>query len=164
MQNSVQRALEWGFDPEREPSPVKSVVFLRGSWLEMGKQFAQQAEHAVRVKIAAGIATAIRKYGTKTHALLCMQKYLSVTQKKMPDFIAFLDGTAEMLHMKPQDIYLAYLNYQELDERCSNISVFGSATEDGRLLCGVNCDEAETVNYYAPTVIAYPDNGIPLSG
>lgn len=40
------------FNPEEAPSPVKEVVFLKGSWREMGLQYGQQAKDALHRKVA----------------------------------------------------------------------------------------------------------------
>lgn len=149
----------WRFDPMQMPEPTKSVVFVYGTWWEMGYQFATQAEHAVRVKIVAGIAAAIAKYKNKQHALSCMQDYLDATKSGAPEMVELWDGIADALRLDRCDVYLAYLNYNEGDERCSNVCAYGSATKDGRTLFGLNCDEPETVNFYAPMVVAFPKDG-----
>lgn len=148
-----------GFDATQMPPSTKPIVFISGTWYEMGRQFAEQAGPAVRQKIAYGMANAIKKYGTRRHALECVVDYTRIMEEKAPELLNIWYGIADETGLQREDIMLAYTNFSRSDERCSTISVYGSATKDGQLICGMNCDEDETVNFYAPTVIAYPDEG-----
>jgi len=147
------------FNPARLPEPSKQVVFTSGSWYEMGRQYGKQAEHGVKVKTAAGMAAVITKYKTKSHALECLDVYLELLKRKAPSVFELWNGIADGAGLSREDIYLAYMNFSRLDERCSNISAWGQATASGGMICGMNCDEHETVNYFAPVVAAWPEDG-----
>lgn len=60
-ENDLLRALE--YDPEEMPNGPKSVIFLQGTWYEMGYQYGTQVPDVVKREAAIGLAKKINKYG-----------------------------------------------------------------------------------------------------
>lgn len=143
------------------PTPTlgKSIAFVSGSWYDIGKQFAQQAPESVQVKLAEGTASAIRRFGSKAAAMARMHLHLRVVESVAPEFKRMWEGIADGTGNQREDVFLAYTDFNDATQRCSNLSAWGNATRAGEMLCGMNCDESEYVNYYTPSVILYPENG-----
>lgn len=141
---------------------TKGLVFVSGSWHQMGVQYGKQAKDAVRIKCASGIANAVEYWRRKGTALEAVQEYQKLLEEKAPQISMLWHGIAEGAGLDFTDIGLAYMDFRKTDMRCSNISAWGQAAAGQKTYCGMNCDEKELVNYYAPTVIAYPDCGYPF--
>lgn len=144
------------------PSLTKEVVFVKGSWYQMGVQYGKQAAEAVEAKIASGMASTLDFYGSRERAGEEIGKYCDLLEERAPQIKRFWEGISAGVNRKFLDIALAYTDLRTAGTRCSNISAWGDAAVDQEVYCGMNCDEKELVNHYAPTVVAFPIDGYPF--
>ena len=74
------------FDPEEMPKSSKSVVFLQGSWYEMGYQYGTQVPDVVKREAAIGLAKKINNYGYNV-ASKEADYYIEHYQQHMPELL-----------------------------------------------------------------------------
>lgn len=157
------------FDATEQPEPTKSVVYLSGSWHDMGVQFAEQATEALKREVSEGIADAVATYGWDG-AKEEEQDYLTYYEEHAPELVELYQGMAEGLDIDYEDFMVGMISYvteestDEADEEraadtCSNMAAWGSQTEDNKLIVGADWDSNGTTAYYMPTVVAFPDDG-----
>lgn len=148
------------FDPAMVPPPVKEVIFLRGTWYEMGVQYGQQAKDVVQLIIASKKGFAMRGFGDAEKAWTFVEKnYLPIYEKNIPEMIEFWKGVAESTGLDYKDVVIGSSVFNYIDYGCSTLSTWGSSTYDGRVLAGTNMDEPTYVANYDYAIICYPNEG-----
>ena len=162
-QTSLAKKLK--FDVTAQPEPTKSVVYLSGTWEEMGEQFADQATEALKRHVADGVSGAIESYGWDGARKL-ESKYLTYYEKHAPKLVELYKGMAKGLDVSYEDFMLGMISfYDEPEEEqdseraadtCSTVAAWGSQTQDGKLIVGADWDSNGSDAYYMPTVVAYP--------
>ncbi len=168
VESVQQLAKKLSFDVDEMPQATKKVVYLSGSWKEMGEQFADQANKELKRYVADGISGTVGTYGFDSAREL-EDKYLTYYEKHAPELVELYQGMAEGLDLSYEDFMLGIISFydtpdeEEDSERaadtCSNIAAWGSQTESGKLIVGADWDSNGSAAYYMPTVVAYPDEG-----
>lgn len=144
-------------------APVtKGLVFVKGSWSQMGKQYGANARDAVMIKCMEAKASYADRKKYDKFINKKMQKSLKLIEKRTPQIKDLWRGIAKGAGLSFFDIIKTYTDFRTTNMQCSNISAWGKATSNHTVKCGMNCDEKEFVNYYAPSVIAYPNEGYPF--
>lgn len=166
-ENDLLRALE--YDPEEMPNGPKSVIFLQGTWYEMGYQYGTQVPDVVKREAAIGLAKKINKYGYDV-ASAEADYYIAHYETHMPELLDLYHGMADAVGLDYHDFVTGILYFsgvmntdtEDSDAEktgCSNIAAWGSQTVDGELIVGANLDLYDEYHYYVPSVVAYPDDG-----
>lgn len=158
------------YDVEEMPNGWKSVVYLSGSWHDIGEQYAKLTPDAVKCYAATGLSAVISSYGME-EAKEMSQEYIAYYKEHAPELVELYQGMADGIGMEFDDFVLAYINFYadeaataedvERDDTdgCSNIAAWGEATKDGTLIIGADWDSLGVDSYYEPTVVVYPENG-----
>lgn len=148
------------FDPAKVPGPTKEVVILRGSWYEMGVQYAEQLADEIQMIIASKRGFAIRGFGSLEKAWEYVEKnYYPHYEKHIPEMIDFWKGVADQSGLEYRDVVIGSSVFNYDDYGCSTVSNWGSSTYDGRVLAGSNMDEPTYMANYDAVVVCYPDRG-----
>lgn len=168
VESVQQLAKKLTFDVNEMPQATKKVVYLSGSWNEMGKQFADQATEELKRYVADGLSGTVATYGFDGARDL-EEKYLTYYEKNAPELVELYRGMAEGIDLSYEDFMLGIISFYDTPEEeedseraadtCSNIAAWGSQTEGGKLIVGADWDSNGSTSYYMPTVVAYPDNG-----
>lgn len=157
------------FDPKEMPKGPKSVVFLEGSWYDMGYQYGTQVPDVVKREAAIGMSKKINNYGYDV-ASAEADYYIEHYQQHMPELLELYRGMADAIGMDNHDFVTSLLYFSgvmntEVDNDssekagCSNIAAWGKQTEGEELIVGGNLDLYDEYYYYVPSVIAYPEDG-----
>lgn len=147
-------------DMTETPSPSKRVLYLEGSWYDMGYQYAQQAPEALmRILLYAGGNSVMESYGGP-EGMLADEKVatrVANIEAAAPEMIELWHGMADGLGVDFAWIVMSEARVQPAG--CSHLAAWGDATADGEMVCGSNLDLAAGDSMYRPTVVARPDNG-----
>ncbi len=157
------------FDPEEMPKSSKSMVFLQGSWYEMGYQYGTQVPDVVKREAAIGLAKKINNYGYNV-ASKEADYYIEHYQQHMPELLELYRGMADAIGMDYHDFVTSQFYFCGIMQTniendnaekvgCSNIAAWGKQTAGGELIVGANLDLYDEYYYYAPSVIAFPEDG-----
>lgn len=158
--NSEVDTDSYAFDPEQPPESTKTIVYLEGTPKEMGVQYGKQAQDYIARNISAKKSSVIARMGSIDAAYDALGDYEKMYEEKIPNIVEMWKGMAEGSGIKYEDILIAYTQfYNEPEKSCSTISMWGEATQDGKLVVGKNYDLTLSLNQYAPIVVAYPDKG-----
>ena len=147
-------------DPAEPPSPTKQVLYLEGSWYEMGYQYAQQAPEALlRILLYAGGNAVMESYGGPEGLLAdeAIAQRVENIRQSAPELVEVWQGMADGLGVDLAWIVLSECRVQPAG--CSHMSAWGDATSDGAMVCGSNLDLAADDTLYRPAVIARPEGG-----
>lgn len=139
-----------------KPEPINSVIYLQGSWYDMGVQYAQQATDLLRYNIAlyAG-ESVIAEYGGTDKVLEEFADILANIEEVAPEIIDLWHGMADGLGV---DLAYIVLSGRPATVACNNVSAWGDTTGTGAGLCGAVCDAPMTTGMlYQPTIVAYPE-------
>lgn len=160
------------FDPEAPPPTTKNVIYVSGSWYEIGYQYGEQCEETLARSISLFLPSVANQFGSLDVAREHTDKYLDLIEKEMPELIDMWEGMADATGIDYETICLAALSYnpeeatkadadQEKAENgeCSTTMAWGDATKDGRLIAGIQADNGRTNSYYEPAVVVYPEKG-----
>lgn len=146
------------FDPEVPPTPTKEVVFLQGTWYEMGFQYGQQARDSLQRRVAFFLQLDYTKAQSYDKIYEDMQKYVDYYNVYFPDFVDLLKGMADGAGMGFLDVVATHTIYTPLNDGCSHVSAWGNATADGNIYGGANWDYEGNLRTYEPAVVAFPEN------
>lgn len=153
-------------DPTITPSDAPQVVYLSGSWYDMGVQFAQQDEYALTRQYFKSATDLLVEYGDEAAMYEVIGGYMDQVKEECPDLYDFVRGVDDTLeHFDFVQSAIAsvccYVNGIVVPELlCMNISAWGSATADGHLLAATNGDtNLDDPFQSAAIMILLPDNG-----
>lgn len=159
------------YDAETMPRSAKGVVFVSGSWYDMGYQYASQASDAVKRRTAEGFSGNVGTYGLEV-CRAAEQDYIDYYEQHAPELNDLYEGMADAIGVSFEDFMISQISYADGEmmteadpERsadgdfCSTMAAWGSQTENGTLIVGANWDTLGENSYYDPCVVAYPENG-----
>lgn len=147
------------FDENYVPTETKEVLYLKGSWSEIGFQYATEAETPVKITLASNLGDAIDRYGSFDAAVDEAQPILDYIEEKAPLLIELWKGMATGLGVDYNVVAVGSISYTAPDKNCSTLAAWGKATEDGRMLVGSNHDTNFYENINLPAVVVYPEEG-----
>ena len=149
---------------------VRPVIILSGSDYDMGYQCYQQMVQIFGPWILDGVS-----HDKFTEEELSKLKAFQWNIKQcMPEFIDYFKGLAAGatdagVPLSYQEVLAAFATIQSYPEApaecedeelppatCSGWATWGSATKDGKLICG---GQAESAMHFGVTIIAFPDKG-----
>ena len=145
------------YDMEASPDPVRNVVILKGSWEEMGKQYAQQMPDVVKRCVASGLSGLLSEH-TYEEGLKALDEQLAYYEEHAPEVTELFRGLAEGAGIDFETVALGMASFNG-SAFCSTMAAWGKATEDGRLLMGANWDTESGDSYFLPAIMAYPNGG-----
>lgn len=165
---SAESAMDYfGFDFEEEivkiPNTVE-VAVLKGSWYEMGVQYAEQASEAVRYMIASQINNAIASWGSLEAVYDAMPEYEAMLEEAFPTYLEFVKGVTDGLNEQGhaiayRDVLIGYTSLGPAPKACMATSAWGEATADGKTYAAMHSDSTHQAVYVQPAILAYPDDG-----
>lgn len=165
---SADSAMDYfGFDFGQETVKIPNTVevaVLKGSWYEMGMQYAEQASLPVRYLIASQINNAIASWGSLEAVYNAMPEYEAMLKEAFPTYLDFVQGVTDGLNKQGYDIaYLdvlvGYTSLGPAPKACMATSAWGEATADGRTYAAMHSDSTHQAVYTQPAILAYPDDG-----
>ena len=150
---------EFTFDAKADPPATKGIVYVEGSWEEMGRQYGQQAKDAVQRGVASGLSGAIDKFGSYDKVVENLDKYTSIIEERTPELLELWKGMSEGAEIEYEHLLISEINYNPADNYCSTVSVWGDKAKEDSLIAGVNSDGGQANSTYTPAVVAVPDEG-----
>jgi len=163
---------KYTFDPYEYPSEIKSVVYLKGSWYEIGRQYGKTAKNAVERLIVFGLNTALTGYGNLGEARKPLQAQSDYIAAKAPELMEVYKGISAGSGRALEEVLFGFAfatpgmadsGYSSDDieanrDGCSNIVAWGDATRNGKLIAGANTDAPPWFeHYYGPAIVVFPD-------
>lgn len=145
------------YDEEAVPDPVRNVVILKGTWYEMGQQYASQMPDVVKRCVSSGLSGLLSEH-TYEEGLNALDKQLDYYDEHAPEVTELFQGLADGAGIDFETVVLGMGSFYG-GGFCSTMVAWGDATEDGRLLAGSNWDTESGDSYFLPTILAYPDDG-----
>ena len=167
---SAESILDYlGLDPGKKTIRVKSTAeaaVLRGSWHEMGVQYAMQASEPIRYLIGSQLRNAVAGLGSWEAVYKELPVYRKMVEDVFPAYLEFVDGVYEGL--RKQGFSIAYedvlngflsLSVPTGNADCMAVSAWGEATSDHRMYAAMHSDSSHQAVYTQPMIVAYPENG-----
>lgn len=157
------------FDVNALPPAVRPVLVVSGTPYEMGYQYGQQAAEYIARNAVIVKANTIPLWGSYEEIVEMMDEYEAVLTEKTPDVVEMWKGLSEGANVPYDDIRILNLSLQLLimtptedtgsTQQCSQVSVWGDATAEHKMIAGLNVDQGWNTGTYTVIVIAYPENG-----
>lgn len=145
------------YDMEASPDPVRNVVILKGTWEEMGRQYARQMPDVVKRCVSSGLSGLLSEH-TYEEGLKALDEQLAYYEEHAPEVTELFKGLADGAGIDFETVALGMASFNG-SGFCSTMAAWGKATEDGRLLMGANWDTESGDSYFLPAIMAYPDGG-----
>ena len=155
--------LDFGGGSMRIPETARFAV-LRGSWYDMGTQYAAQASESIRYYTASQLSNAIASWGSLESVYEALPEYEQLIRDVFPAYLDFVRGisdglTAQGFAIDYRDILICYTTLGPAPQACMAVSAWGEATADGRTYAAIHSDSSHQAVYTQPAIIAYPDDG-----
>ncbi len=150
---------EFTFDETANPPVTKNVVYVKGSWEEMGLQYGQQAKDSVQRDVATGMGSAIDQHGSYEKVQGVLGNYEKVIAQRAPELLELWKGMAKGAEVEYEHVLMSQISYNPEENYCSTVSIWGDKTKSGGLISGVNSDGSGYGSYYTPAVVAFPEKG-----
>lgn len=148
------------YDTSIPPPSVREIIFLQGSPYEMGRQYGMQAKDMIKRNFCLVAGDALKNYSEEQ----IVRRVALLTHEipgKTPEIDQIYQGIADGAGMSYGDI--ALINMQLWMSipylMCSTVAAKGSATEDGKLIAGVNGDVTYNMSGYGVTLVVFPEDG-----
>lgn len=135
-----------------------SMAILRGSWYEMGIQYAQQCPDAIKRNIADKLGANLAAWGGFENMYEAIPEYEAMLEF-FPGYLEFCHGIAEGLGIAYEDVVVSMLALGTPEDACAAASAWGSATGTGEVYAAIHSDSPHQANYFHPGIIAYPEDG-----
>lgn len=154
-----EEALEL-FDPNVMPADIGEVIYVSGSWYDMGYQYGLQVGDIIARTFVASEPKLIATCGSKEAMYEQTQRYLDAVKERSQEMYDLVAGMAEGSGFDLLDTAIGTVfsvtNYEE--KTCSTVSAWGEAT-GGAVYAAVNGDGSYGSKYYYPALVAFPENG-----
>lgn len=149
------------FDAAVVPNPTKPVVFVSGSYKDMGIQYGMQQKELIKRNASLALSEANDVQGSREQVFRNTVKYRDITYSRAPEIVEMWEGIAEGAEVPFEQIVLLNckipISYGV--RTCSAISAWGKATEDGRTIAAGNVDGRIETAFFGVVLIAHPDQG-----
>ena len=165
------------FDATVNAGNAQEVVYVNGSWFDMGKQYGLQQNDQLESNCTAVMASIYAEADDAAYNE-AMGKILKHYEEDDPSVFDFLSGVAEGAGVSKEDAVVAVmgssvLNYDlmmhfdpessndpERSKTCMNVSAWGSMTQDGHHLGAANLDAVSTTPAAMfSSMVSYPKHG-----
>lgn len=158
------------FDPEVLQTDLQAFIYLKGSWFEMGEQYARQVPYAIQREYAKSMANLTDMCGGAEKARDYAWIFLNYLGQECPQLYQFVQGAAAGMGWAVIDAAIGMLydsapkpataQAEQERESCMNIAAWGQATAQGHLLVASNSDQpVYHENTYQSGFIMFPDDG-----
>ncbi len=138
---------------------VRPVIVLQGSDYDMGYQYIQQIIQIFGKYYLARTASAIYEE-SNIAAIKTSEEYIKKYTPWVIDFIKGMsDGCIEAGIPMTYFQMLAHFTNPGGSEDCSGWAAWGSATKDGKLICGGSGDHEMRVGAYEVNIMLFPKTG-----
>lgn len=159
------------FDASVNPGNTQEVVYVTGSWSEMGRQYGlqQKAQLENNWSTVMPIMLSIKN---SEEIYRSMGEILTYLQENDTPAYDFLMGAADGAETRSEDAVIAVLGsailnadsllefQSERNNTCMTVSAWGEMTADGHVLGAANLDaESSTPAAMFSNMISYPDEG-----
>ena len=154
---SWEENMDWS--TEASPPSVRPIIFVAGSPYEMGFQYGKEVSGMIRRNVCLAASDALR-YLDKAKITERLEKVEAIVAQETPDMIEWWRGIADGAGLLYGDVFL--LNVHLLfvfPPMCSTISVFGSASQNHKLITGASAELPWNLCSYGVILIAYPERG-----
>lgn len=159
------------FDATVNAGNAQEVVYVNGSWFDMGRQYGLQQKDQLENNWTSVMALIYAEADDAAYNE-AMGKILKHYEADEPAVFDFLSGIADGAGISKEDAIVAVmgssvLNYDlmmhydpERSKTCMNVSAWGNMTQDGHHLGGANLDAiSATPAAMFSGMISYPDDG-----
>jgi hypothetical protein len=159
------------FDATVNAGNTQEVVYVNGSWFDMGRQYGLQQKVQLENNWTSVMAMIYTEADDAAYNE-AMGKILKHYEADEPSVFDFLSGVADGAGISKEDAIVAImgssvLNYDlmmhydpERSKTCMTVSAWGNMTLDGRHLGGANLDAiSATPAAMFSDMISYPDDG-----
>ena len=157
------------FDPYINANEELKVLYLQGSWHDMGAQYASGAYDSMMRLYVSSMTSMLKNCGGDREKVdKAILEHMEHVKKECPDLYAFVEGVDEAV--EEYDFVdaavatvcgMAYVEGTSNENlSCENISAWGDATADGHLLAATNGDTLiDDEQQFSPTLVVIPDDG-----
>lgn len=149
-------ALNYETYAESDPGVAKDIVFLHGTWYDMGCQYAEQAPNSVIWQITNNVKAAKAEYGGFDAAWQALQTRYGYYEEKGPELLDFYRGISDASGFSYEETIVGYL--YSTGSLCNAQTAWGDATQDGASYFAVNSDMVYLSEYLTPIMMMYPDD------
>ena len=150
------------------PLPERPVVFLKGSWYDMGRQYVEFAPEHVKRTIVQGIANCVNSYGSVEAFVAESAGAYETFKNYAPQMLDMFQGIADASGFTLDEVFLTFnsivrSNISESEEpglggdmTCNAAMAWGEATGGDALV--VNSVDRDKDEYYNPITFLYPED------
>ncbi|MBN1850231.1 MAG: hypothetical protein JW932_16795 [Deltaproteobacteria bacterium] len=151
------------FNPYEMPEEIGEVIYIAGTWYEMGYQYGLQGGSIIARDYVDRSQSLIPKIFVSQKALLAQsEKYLENLKERSADLYDLVSGIANGAGLGLRETAIGTVfNWSNFERNaCMSISAWGEATPGGKVIAGVNGDGSWSGGKcYFPAVVAYPKKG-----
>lgn len=166
------RANDFGeIDPGITATTIQEVVYIQGSWYDMGRQYARRQGDLIERVYMTAISKTLAEIGLE-RAYEIVNIYMDGYKETEPDLYNFVQGVADELEISLEDAAIGTfcdrINLAGFEDEgepaqtdaCMHASVWGEMSRDGHLMGACNLDEGiGALAQYASSLITIPDGG-----
>lgn len=150
------------------PNPERGVVFLKGTWYEMGRQFAKFASSHVKRTIVQGVANCVAEWGSVEAFTQSAEGAYETYRNYAPELIDLFQGIADESGFSYDEVFLTYNSLvrssitdpeaseeaRDIEATCNAAMAWGDATGGDMLV--VNSVDRDKDEFYNPITFLYP--------
>ena len=152
---SKNKEFDGKFDATVNAGNAQEVVYVNGSWFDMGRQYGLQQKDQLENNWTAVMASIYAEADDAAYNK-AMDKILKHYEEDDPSVFDFLSGVAEGAGVSKEDAVVAIMGSSVLNsdlmmhydpersKTCMNVSAWGDMTQDGHHLGGANLDAVST--------------------
>lgn len=169
-QNKERDFFDGEFDPNMTGTSIQEVIYIQGTWYDMGRQYARQQSELIK-RVYMSYITRMLKEANIERIYELANSYMENFKETEPDIYNFVNGVAEELKISLEDAAIAtFCNRMNLTgmtegdgkepekESCMSASVWGSLTVDGHVVGACNLDEGIDVPaQYSSSIVSFPE-------
>ena len=176
---SKNKEFDGKFDATVNAGNAQEVVYVNGSWFDMGRQYGLQQKDQLENNWTAVMASIYAEADDAAYNK-AMGKILKHYEEDEPSVFDFLSGVADGAGISKEDAVVAVMGSSVLNsdlmmhydpersktddsersKTCMNVSAWGDMTQDGHHLGGANLDAlSATPAAMFSSMISYPKHG-----
>lgn len=137
------------------PNDTDDVMFLMGTWHEMGAQYANGNLKGIKLQIERVIGNRLSHYGTLDAAIEASAGSRTEYEAILPEILELFDGIAEVTGYTKEEVFLGMTS---IGGGCNSSAAWGDGTQ-GDIYAAVNSDGPDASGaYYEPILVLYPQD------
>lgn len=146
------------------PDPARGVVFLEGTWYDMGRQYASSAANHVKRTVLQGLATSVAFFGSPEAAWAATQEAYKKYEQYAHEMLDIFQGIADESGFELSEVFITYNTLtpsaisdpSAVEQSCNAAFAWGDAT-GGDVIAVSNIDRDKD-EYYNPVIFMYPND------